>query len=73
MPRIIKIKESEIRKIAQNIIKEQGFDDFDTQIQPEELPSEPEIELTLARDKNGVFYVLKNAQNGTPEVVARAK
>jgi hypothetical protein len=72
MPKIIKIKESDIRKIARNIIKEQ-FGDFDTQVQPEELPNDPEIELTLARDKNGVFYVLKNAQNGTPEVVAKAR
>lgn len=73
MPKIIKIKESDIRKIAKNIIEQSGFDDFDTQIQPEELPNEMEIELTLAQDENGVFYVLKDAQNGTPEIVAKTR
>lgn len=73
MPKIIKIKESDIRKIAKNIIEQSGFDDFDTQIQPEELPNEVEVELTLAQDENGVFYVLKDAQNGTPQIVAKTK
>ena len=62
-----------IRKIAKNIIEQSGFDDFDTQIQPEELPNEVEVELTLAQDENGVFYVLKDAQNGTPQIVAKTK
>ena len=73
MPKIIKIKESDIRKIAKNIIEQSGFDDFDTQIQPEELPNEVEVELTLAQDENGIFYVLKDAQNGTPQIVAKTK
>ncbi len=40
MSRVIKIKESDIEKIVKNIIRETNseFDDFDTKIQPEELP-----------------------------------
>jgi hypothetical protein len=72
MPKVIKIKESEIRKIAKTIL-EQGFDDFDTQIQPEELGGGEDIELTLGQDEHGNFYVMKNAHKGAPEIVARVK
>lgn len=39
MSKIIKLKQSDIENIVKNIIKESPeFDDFDTQIGPEELP-----------------------------------
>ncbi len=40
MSKVIKLKQSDIEKIVNNILKENDgeFDDFDTKIQPEELP-----------------------------------
>lgn len=39
MSKVIKLKQSDIENIVKNIIKEAPeFDDFDTQIGPEELP-----------------------------------
>ncbi len=44
MSKVIKLKQSDIERIVNNILKENEkdseFDDFDTQIQPEELPDE---------------------------------
>lgn len=81
MSKVVKLKQSDIEKIVENIIKEAEFDDFDTQIQPEELPgsNEPNMEdfgdeLTLAQNpKTGEFFVLKNATTENPEIVARTK
>ena len=45
MSKIVKLKQSDIVKIVKNVISENEneFDDFDTKIQPEELPQEPEM------------------------------
>jgi hypothetical protein len=72
MSKVIKLKQSDIEKIVNNILQENEFDDFDTKIQPEELSGG--VELTLAQDEEtGEYYVLKNGQSDNPEVVAKTK
>ena len=74
MSKVIKLKQSDIEKIVNNILQEGEFepDDFDTQIQPEELQNSEEF--TLAQDpETGEYYVLKNGQSDNPEVVAKTK
>ena len=86
MSKVIKLKQSDIEKLVENIVSEIGYDDFDSKIQPEELPgaNEPSMEdimnsdegdeLTLAQNpKTGEFFVLKNATTENPEIVARTK
>lgn len=76
MARVVKLSISDIENIVRKTIKESEFDDFDTKIQPEELPGadtydeEEEIMLTLAQDEEGKFYVLKNGRTDNPEIVA---
>jgi hypothetical protein len=74
MSKVIKLKQSDIEKIVNNILQEGEFelDDFNTQIQPEELRNTEEF--TLAQDpETGEYYVLKNGQSDNPEVVAKTK
>ena len=75
MAKVIKLKQSDISKIVENIIKEQDgqFDDFDTKVQPEELPGADAHELTLGMDDDGNYYVIDNAKSGNPEVIAKTK
>jgi hypothetical protein len=76
MAKVIKIKQSDIEKIVENILKENPeFDDFDTKIQPEELPGydEADIELSLGQDEEGNYYVMKNNGENTPEIVLKTK
>ncbi len=74
MAKIIKLKQSDISKIVENILKEQQeFDDFDTKIQPEELPDADYHELTLGQDEEGNYYVLDNANTENPTIVAKTK
>lgn len=74
MAKVIKLKESDIQRIVTNVLKEQDFDDFDTKIQPEEIPGAEEYtELTLGQDDEGNFYVMKNADSNNPEVLAKTK
>lgn len=74
MAKIIKLKQSDITKIVEGILNEQQeFDDFDTKIQPEEIPGAEYHELTLGQDENGEFYVIDNAKSDNPEVVAKTK
>jgi hypothetical protein len=76
---VIKLKQSDIEKIVNNILKEGEFDDFDTEVQPEEIPNndelmnDPEIQLALAQDKNGNFYVMSGANGENPEIEAETK
>ena len=75
MSKVIKLKQSDIERIVENILSEQGFDDFDTQIQPEELPQEPEIspedmedepqapEFLLGKDEEGNIALI-NTKTG---------
>jgi hypothetical protein len=75
MAKVIKLKQSDLEKIVENIIKEnQEFDDFDSKIQPEELPGarEAEMELSLGQDEEGNYYVMKD--NGEePEILFKTK
>ena len=75
MAKVIKLKQSDLEKIVENIIKEnQEFDDFDSKIQPEELPGarEAEMELSLGQDEEGHYYVMKD--NGDePEILFKTK
>ena len=77
MSKVVKLKISDIEKIVKNVINESEapFDDFDTKIQPEELPGyeDYEAELTLAQDEQGNFYVIKDASSDNPEIVAQTK
>ena len=75
MAKVVKLKQSDITRIVENIIKEQGseFDDFDTKIQPEELPGADAHELTLGMDDQGNYYVIDNAKSDNPEVVVKTK
>lgn len=72
MAKVIKLKQSDIEQIVTNIINEQQFDDFDTQIQPEELGDEGQVELMLGQDEEGNYYVMKN-DGGQPEIIAKTK
>lgn len=55
MAKVVKLKIEDVQKIVNNVIRESEFDDFDTQIQPEELPDyknseemlDPEIQKQL--------------------------
>lgn len=74
MANVIKLKQSDIEKIVSQVIKEQQeFDDFDTKIQPEELPGGEEYELTLGMDDDGNYYVMSNADGEQPKVIAKTK
>jgi hypothetical protein len=74
MSKVIKLKQSDITKIVEGVIKEQQeFDDFDTKIQPEELPGGDYHELTVGQDENGEYYIIDNAKSDNPKVVAKTK
>lgn len=64
MSKIVKLKQADIEKIVNNLVEQyhhgHHYDDFDTQIQPEELPHEDDIRLfdepdyeRAERDGNG--------------------
>jgi glucose dehydrogenase len=81
MAKVIKLKQSDINRIVEGIMREEDpfeFDDFDTKIQPEELPGantydeEQAILLQLAQDEQGNYYVL-DTENGEPQIVAKTK
>jgi hypothetical protein len=74
MAKVIKLKQTDITRIVEGILKEaQEFDDFDTKIQPEELPGADNHELTIGQDENGEYYVIDNAKSDNPTVVAKTK
>jgi hypothetical protein len=74
MAKVIKLKQTDITRIVEGILKEsQEFDDFDTKIQPEELPGADDHELTIGQDENGEYYVIDNAKSDNPTVVAKTK
>jgi hypothetical protein len=87
MSKVVKLKQSDIERLVKNIIKESNgeFDDFDTKIQPEELPQEPELDpedmkdtgptvkLTLGQDENGDYYIIKDGETDHPKIVAKTK
>lgn len=74
MAKVIKLKQTDITRIVEGVLKEaQEFDDFDTKIQPEELPGADDHELTIGQDENGEYYVIDNAKSDNPTVVAKTK
>lgn len=68
MAKIVKLKLKDIENIVRKTIKESEFDDFDTKIQPEELPGAEDYEdqmsdelkrnIQIMKDKNGKHYVI---------------
>jgi hypothetical protein len=74
MTKVIKLKQADVVRIVEGIIREQSeeFDDFDTRIQPEELPGEDTHMLQLAQDEEGNYYVL-DTETGEPQIVAKTK
>jgi exopolysaccharide biosynthesis protein len=77
MTKIVKLKQSDVEKIVQNIVKEsQEFDDFDTKVQAEEFSNEEDesaVELALGQDDQGNFYILNVDDEKNPEVVLKTK
>ncbi len=72
MSKVVKLKHSDIVQIVTRLV-EQSFDDYDTQIQPEELPNDDEIELSLGQDDEGNYYVMKNGDSENPQVIYKTK
>lgn len=64
MSKVVKIKQSDVLRIAQNILEQENFN---------KEPQDDSVELTLGQDENGVFYVMQNALNGEPIIVAKVK
>jgi len=61
-------------QILKNLTENEGVDDFDNKIKPEENPEadiKPEFDpggnFTLGEDPQGNQYIIKNAFSGTPE------
>jgi len=76
MAKIVKLKQSDIERIVENVLREnEGFDDFDTKVQPEELSqsSGEEMELSLGQDEEGNYYVMKDDGGETPEILFKTK
>jgi hypothetical protein len=76
--KIVKIKQSDIERIVENIMKEnQGLDEFDSQPQLDDFSGEQgtdDEDLIVGQNpKTGEYFVLKNAQTENPEIVARTK
>lgn len=80
MSKVIKIKQSDIENIVREILEDERpeIDDFETNINPEELGDEPpsmedipKDDLTLGQDGEGNYYVFKNAHTSNPEIVAK--
>lgn len=85
MTKVIKLKQSDIQKIVENILKEneewKGSTDPEImqlgQQGPEEAPGadeyEAQVELSLGQDADGNFYVMKNGDEENPEIVLKTK
>jgi hypothetical protein len=66
MAKIVKLKQSDVEKIVESILKEQQ-DDTNTQ----NVGSGEE--MTLGQDDQGNFYVIKNGDSENPEIVLKTK
>lgn len=77
MTKVIKLKQSDVEKIVENIVREsQEFDDFDTKVQSEELSNmedESAVELALGQDDEGNFYVMDVDDQDNPKIVFKTK
>lgn len=74
--KVIKLTISDLEKIVNRTISEsEGFDDFDTQVHPEETSDgdsydeRQELMLTLAQKSDGTFIAIKNADSDNPEII----
>jgi hypothetical protein len=66
MAKIIKLKQSDIEKIVNEIVEENPDLNMDDD-QSNDSPS-----LTLGQDADGNYYVFKNGLSGEPEIVAKS-
>jgi hypothetical protein len=67
MAKVIKLKQSDIEKIVEGILKEQE-ETVDTQ-----MDEENGEEMALGQDDDGNFYVIKNPNSDNPEIVTKTK
>lgn len=75
MAKVVKLKQSDITKIVENIIKEQDMNVNDTDMgtQSVEKLGPDAHELTLGVDKDGNYYVIDNAKSNEPKVLIKTK
>lgn len=75
MAKVVKLKQSDITKMVENIIKEQDMNVNDTDMgtQSIEKPGPDAHELTLGVDKDGNYYVIDNAKSNEPKVLIKTK
>jgi hypothetical protein len=66
MAKIIKLKQSDIENIVNEIVEENPELNMDND-QPNDAPA-----LTLGQDADGNYYVFKNGLSGEPEIVAKS-
>ena len=72
MAKVIKLKQSDIEKIVEGVLKEQQENITQTEDTPiNELDGG--VELSLGQDEEGNFYVMKNGSSDQPEVIAKTK
>jgi|TARA_B100001093_G_C26741591_1_gene976934 hypothetical protein len=75
MSKVVKIKESDIKKLVLDVLKEQedyqGSEDPEikdlAKQSPEELSSENGVPLRLAKDEEGNFYVFQDDGSEDPK------
>lgn len=75
MTKVIKLKQSDVVKIVESVLKEQGgpVDDFDTTAAPEESPEAANYEFAVGKGDDGQFYIIKGPKGDSPKLVARTK
>jgi hypothetical protein len=66
MAKIIKLKQSDIENIVNEIVDENPDLSVDND------PSNDSPALTLGQDAEGNYYVFKNGLSGEPEIVAKS-
>ena len=66
MTRVIKVNQSDIKKIVMEVAYGNEFDDFDTKIQPEELPQEPEMtnDMDTENEPKVPKFLIGKTENG---------
>lgn len=69
MSKIVKLKISDLEKIVKNVLREAEFDDFDTQVHPEETKGYEDYEAQKELDASGEQHnpeniVVGKDQNG---------
>lgn len=62
----IKLKESDLVKVVKNTLKENEEQETTSTPRP---PQSGDVELTVGKDKNGKYYVIKDAYTDNPQLV----